>query len=94
MTIILNAPMTQAFDVGTTFNQIAKTTTASAEYSTGNNSATAAGIVQAAANVWITKTLAPFTGFNIGEQVVYTITYGNSGGKSADNVVITDIVPA
>ncbi|MFA6256223.1 MAG: hypothetical protein WC606_03490 [Candidatus Absconditabacterales bacterium] len=93
ITILLNAPMTQAFAVGTTFNQIAKTTTASPEYSTGNNSATATGVVQATADVRITKTLAPFTGFKAGDQVRYLITYGNSGGKTADNVIITDIVP-
>jgi hypothetical protein len=78
ITILLNAPITQSFAVGTTFNQIAKTTSISAEYSTGNNSATATGIVQATPDVRVTKTLAPFTGFNIGDQVIYTITYGNS----------------
>jgi hypothetical protein len=70
--------MTQSFAIGTTFNQIAKTSTASAEYTSGNNSATATGIVQAAANVWVTKTLAPFTGYRAGDQMIYTITYGNS----------------
>jgi len=61
VTIVLSAPMMQSFAIGTTFNQIAKTTTASSEYSTTNNSATAAASVQAAANVWITKTMASFT---------------------------------
>ena len=92
--IILNTTMKQNFAVGTTFNQIAKTTTASPEYTTGNNSATATGIVQLAANIRVTKTLAAFTGYNVGDQVIYTITYGNSGGKPANNVVITDLVPA
>ena len=45
--------MTQGFAVGTSFSQIAKTMAASAEYSTGNNSATAAGTVQASADVRI-----------------------------------------
>jgi hypothetical protein len=40
MIITLDAPMTQAFAVGTTFNEVAKATTASAEYSAANNSAT------------------------------------------------------
>jgi hypothetical protein len=75
---MLNAPMMQNFAVGTTFNQIAKVTTTSAELNTGNNSATATGIVQAAADVRITKTMAPFNGYNAGDQVIYTITYGNS----------------
>jgi hypothetical protein len=70
--------MVQNFPVGTTFNQIATTTTASPEYTTGNNSATATGIVQAVADVRVTKTLSPFTGYNSGDIVTYTITYGNS----------------
>lgn len=52
--------------------------TTSTEYSTTNNSATATGIVQAPADVWITKTLTPFTGYNVGDKVIYTIAYGNS----------------
>ncbi len=94
ITILLSAPMMQSFAVGTTFNQIAKTATTNSEYSTTNNTAAATGIVQAAANVWVTKTLNAFTGYRAGDKVVYTITYGNSWGKSASNVVITDLVPA
>ncbi len=92
-TILLSAPMAQNFSVGTTFNQIAKTTTASPEYATSNNSATASSVVQAAADVWITKTLAPFVSYKAGDSVVYMITYGNNWGKSANNVTITDIAP-
>lgn len=94
ITILLDAPITQAFAVGTSFDQIATTTTLTPEYTTGNNSATATGIVQASADVWITKTLAPFTGYAIGDHVYYTLIYGNSGGKVAANTVITDFVPA
>lgn len=86
--------MTQSFAVGTSFTQIAKTTSVSTEYTTGNNSATATGVVQASADVWITKTLAPFTGYAVGDKVYYTLIYGNSGGKIAANTVITDLVPA
>jgi len=78
ITILVRGPMTQNFAVGTSFNQTAKTTTASTEYTLGNNSATATGIVQKPADVWVTKTLAPFTGYKAGDQVFYTITYGNS----------------
>lgn len=94
ITILLDAPITQAFAVGTSFDQIATTTTLTPEYTTGNNSATATGIVQASADVWITKTLAPFTGYLVGDHVYYTLIYGNSGGKVAANTVITDLVPA
>jgi len=92
VTIILNAPMMQNFPVGTTFNQIATTTTATPEYTTGNNSATATGIVQAVADVRVTKTLTPFTGYNSGNIVTYTITYGNSWGKPATGVTLYDTI--
>jgi len=88
----MNAPMTQNFAVGTTFNQTAKVSTASDEYSTTNNSALATGSVQSLADVRVNKTLAPFTGYRVGDEVRYTITYGNSGGKTAENVTITDIM--
>ena len=77
-TILLKAPITQNFAVGTAFSQIAKTTAVSPEYTTGNNSATATGIVQASADVRITKIMSPFTGFNAGDKIIYTLTYGNS----------------
>lgn len=93
-TILMHAPMTQSFAVGTSFTQIAKATSVSTEYTTGNNSASATGTVQASADVWITKTLSPFTGYAAGDHVYYTIIYGNSGGKIAENTVITDLVPA
>lgn len=41
MTIIMDGSLMDDFAVGTTFNNIAKTTTASLEYTTGNNSALA-----------------------------------------------------
>lgn len=91
--IRLHAPMTQSFAVGTSFTQIATATSVSTEYTTGNNNATATGTVQASADVWITKTLAPFTGYAAGDHVYYTITYGNSGGKIAENTMITDLAP-
>ena len=94
MTIMLNAQLTQSFPIGTPFTQIAKVTTPSIEYSTGNNSATATGVVQSAADLRITKTLIlPFTGYESGTPVPYRITYGNSGGRAADNVVIDDYLP-
>lgn len=40
----------------------------------------------------VTKTLASFTGYHAGDQVIYTIAYGNNGGKPANNVIITDIM--
>ena len=87
---MVSAPMTQNFAIGTTFNHIVKTSSVSAELSTGNNSASAAGAVQALPDVRVTKTLAPFTGYRLGDVVSYTITYGNSGGKLANNVTIVD----
>lgn len=94
MTVTVKTLMAQNLSVGTTFNQIARVATTNPEYTTGNNSATATGIVQAPANVWITKTQAPFTGYHAGDIIKYTLTYGNNWGKPANNVVITDLVPA
>lgn len=90
ITILLSSPMTQNYAIGTTFNQIAKTRSISAELTTGNNSASAAWVVQALPDVRVTKTLAPFTGYHLGDVVRYTITYGNSGGKVANNVTLVD----
>jgi len=92
ITILLNAPMTQNFAVGTTFNQTAKATTASAEYTTGNNSVLATGIVQAFADVRVTSTLQAFTGYRAGDIVTYTLVYGNSWGKVADDVTLTNTI--
>lgn len=75
---MLRSPMMQNFAVGTSFSQTAKVTTVSDEYTTGNNSAVATGVVESQPDVWVTKTLAPFTGFHQGDIVTYTITYGNS----------------
>jgi len=94
MAIAMDAIMTHAYPVGTTFNHTAKVTSASPEYTTGNNSSLATWIVQSSADVWITKTLVPFTGFNIGDKVQYIIAYGNSWGKIASGVVLSDIAPA
>lgn len=46
--------------------------------------------MQALPDVRVTKTLAPFTGYHVGDEVRYTIAYGNSGGKIANNVTIVD----
>ena len=78
MVVILDTTLMQTLSVGTPFNQIARISTTSPEYTTGNNTTTATGIVQAAANVWVTKTLAPFTGYRAGDVLMYTLTYGNS----------------
>ena len=90
MTIILSAPLTQNFAVGTALNETAKAATTSPEYTTGNNSALALASVKAPADIWVTKTLVPFTGYNTGDQIIYTIKYGNNGGQPANNVVIND----
>ncbi len=92
MTIRLQAPMTQNYAIGTTFTNTVKTTTVSSEYTTGNNSASATWAVQALSDVRVTKTLTPFSGYRVGDIVTYTITYGNSWGKSADNVNLLDIM--
>lgn len=87
--ILINALLTNDFAPGTAFSSTAKTTTVSPEFTTGNNSALATGAVQTLTDVRITQTLTPFTGYRQWDEVTYTIAYGNSGGKTADNVHIT-----
>lgn len=91
-TIVLTAPLMNNIVVGTAFSQIAKVNTKNSEYTTGNNSATATWVVQTYADVRVTKTLAPFTGFQEGDTVVYTISYGNSGGRTATFVNVIDSI--
>ena len=89
-TILLHAALTQAFPVGTSFSQIAKTTTVTPEYTTGNNAATATGVVAWLADLWVHKTLiTPFPVFS-GDAVNFLITYGNSGFATASNVILND----
>ena len=68
----------QQVAAGTTFVNTAKAITASLEYTTGNNSATVTGATVAPVDVYITKTMQPFTGYQAGSIVTYTLHYGNS----------------
>jgi len=86
----MNTSLADDFVPGTIFTTTAKTTTASAEYTTENNSALATKTVQALSDVRVNKTLASFSGYRAGDEVKYTITYGNSGEKTAENVNIVD----
>jgi hypothetical protein len=69
----------QQVAAGTTFVNTAKAVTASSEYTTGNNSATVTGMTVTPVDLYITKTMQTFTGYQAGSIVTYTITYGNSG---------------
>jgi len=59
-----------------------------------NNTITSCTTMAPLANLYITKTMNPFTGFAAGSIVSYTINYGNSGGAPISGVVITDILPS
>lgn len=91
MTFAISAALAQQVAPGTSFTNIAKAITASSEYTTGNNSATVTATIVAPADLYIHKTMQAFTGYQLGSVVTYTITYGNSGGTAAQNVVIQDI---
>jgi uncharacterized repeat protein (TIGR01451 family) len=52
-----------------------------------------ASVVFEAADAYISKSASP-TSLNSGQQVIYTITYGNSGPASATNARVTDTLPA
>ena len=90
--ITLSAPLTQNFPVGTPFSQIAKTTTITSEYTTGNNSATATGSVTWRPDLRVTKTfLQPRPSFSW-DKAIFVITYGNSWYTIANGVMLHDTV--
>ena len=92
ITILLHATMTQAFPVGTPFNQIAKTSTVTPEYTTGNNTATATGVVAWLPDLRITKTFVQPRPSLSWDKAIFVITYGNSGYTAAQNVMLDDTV--
>jgi uncharacterized repeat protein (TIGR01451 family) len=61
------------------------------DVTTNNSSATAASVVRVA-DVHVTKS-GPAV-IASGDRVTYTVDYGNDGSESADDVVITDTLPA
>ncbi|MEP7358390.1 MAG: hypothetical protein ABI847_14175, partial [Anaerolineales bacterium] len=73
-------------------NQVAASTTAT-ETATSDNAAQAVTTIESPhPELFVTK-----TGLSLavaGEPLTYTITYGNSGEAAADNVLITDTLPA
>jgi uncharacterized repeat protein (TIGR01451 family) len=68
----------------------AKNLQAQAEVNTSNNTAMASTTVLAPV-MTLTKTATPSV--NAGEAITYRLTYANTGGASAESVVITDTLP-
>jgi hypothetical protein len=58
-----------------------------------NNNFTVCTTVAPLADLYISKTMLPFTGFAVGSIVTYVLNYGNSWGKVISGVLITDSLP-
>jgi uncharacterized repeat protein (TIGR01451 family) len=94
---------TAVFLVGTTINadagdgssatNTATVTTTTADPIAANNTSAVTSVVQTSADLQITKTDTPDP-VNPGQNVSYTITVTNSGPSDAQNVVLSDTVPA
>jgi len=69
----------QQVAAGTIFTNTATVTSATPEYTTGNNTASVTGATVSLADLFVNKTMQTFTGYQAGSIITYTISYGNSG---------------
>jgi uncharacterized repeat protein (TIGR01451 family) len=80
---------------GTTISNTATASSATADPISGNNSATANTLVQALADLAISKSRSPNTAsIDAGNNVMYTIQVINNGPAPASSVTFSDSVPA
>jgi uncharacterized repeat protein (TIGR01451 family) len=83
----------RAADVnGSTIANTANVSTATPDTNTGNDSATSTAIITTAADVSVSQT-GPAT-ITAGTNLTFTITVRNNGPSDAQNVILTDTVPA
>ncbi|HUE73169.1 MAG TPA: right-handed parallel beta-helix repeat-containing protein [Pirellulaceae bacterium] len=78
---------------GSTISNTATVSTATADPTPGNNSVTATTTVSSSADLSVTKSDSPDT-VVAGENLTYTIVVTNNGPSDAQNVVLTDAIPA
>jgi uncharacterized repeat protein (TIGR01451 family) len=78
---------------GATITNSATAATATADPTPGNNTGTATTTVQTVADLAVTKSDAPDPVF-AGNNITYTVNFVNNGPSFAQNVTVTDAVPA
>jgi uncharacterized repeat protein (TIGR01451 family) len=79
---------------GTTISNTANVSSATADPTPGNNSATETTLVQNNADVAIDKQRSPAGLIDAGSNVTYTIQFTNNGPAPASNVTVSDTLPA
>jgi uncharacterized repeat protein (TIGR01451 family) len=89
--IVITATVAPTVTFWSTLTNTVSIATASPELETANNEAQA-GVLVSPPDVWITKHSSDTTR-RPGDQVVFTIAYGNQGLVPADSVRITDTLP-
>src|SRR5205823_5284288 len=91
-TITITALISAAVPNGTTDTDTATVTSTTTDSNAANNMATFDTMVNASADLAITKT-GPATA-NAGANVTYTLSVTNNGPSDAQNVLLTDTLPA
>jgi uncharacterized repeat protein (TIGR01451 family) len=79
---------------GTTITNTANVSSATADPTPGNNSATATTLVQSNADLAISKLRSPSGTIDAGNNVTYTVQFINNGPAPASNVTVSDTLPA
>lgn len=93
MTITVNGTIDAAVADGLVLTNSASTSTTSDETDTTNNDASADVTIETSADLAVTK-VSGVSEVIAGETISYTIEVTNSGPSDAQNVVLTDTVPA
>ncbi|HJQ27569.1 MAG TPA: HYR domain-containing protein [Blastocatellia bacterium] len=78
---------------GITITNTATAATTTTDPTSSNDTATATTTTQTAADLVVTKTDSPDP-VNAGSNITYTINFSNAGPSDAQNVTVTDAVPA
>ncbi len=93
ITLVGRLPDTAVAACGTTLTNSVVITTATVESDTTNNRSSAGGVSVICADVGISKdsTLSQAVP---GETITYTLSFSNSGAAPAQNIILTDTLPA
>jgi uncharacterized repeat protein (TIGR01451 family) len=91
-TVVVFAPTT--LSAGAAFSDTASVSASTADPNTANNSATVAGTVGTSPGADLAVVASGPSSVTAGTSATYTITLTNNGPSSAQNVVLTDMLPA